>query len=411
MESNRTPQTAWLHGWFEQAAGRALATGELGAVLARAGVGKTAFLIQLALEDLLAGQDVFHVALGKELTDVEARYHELLNERLAGLDQAERPLHEQNVIRHRVIQSLPEGGLDTDRLASALDSYRRHLEHRPSLLVIDGADLGPTGVDLDALREVARTVQARIWLSVRTHRDAQIAPPQADALVYLEPTGKRIRARLARAFGGEHTAEPLLLTADRLRPAPDYHGAGPRPDQYRLLSGGAAGSEDWFGQCAERWGLTERHFSFAGRKPARTRGLVELKPEELSLGDVSWTYLKSRLQRDLDHSEHMIRVLQTIWHQVNPAGEVFCVGLVQPAGTVKGGTGWAVELAKQQHKPVWVFDQQAGCWYEWFAHDWRACDPPVIRQNRFCGTGTRNINDAGRRAVEQLFARTFGPPA
>ncbi len=405
-----TPHS-WLHTWFEQAAGRSLAPGELGAVRARAGVGKTAFLIQLALEELLTGQDVFHVALGKELTDVEARYDELLAERLASIELTERGQHEQNVNRHRVIQALPAGTLQVDRLRAALDSYRRHLEHRPGLLVIDGLDIEQTAGDLDTLRELARSVQARIWLSVRSHRDTQASPPDVDALVGLEPTGKRIQARVERALDpAAGVDEPLLLSADRLRPAPEGLGTGPRPARFQLLSGGAEGSEECFGRCAESWGLTERHFSFAGREVTRSRGLVELEDDELALGDVSWTYLTSKLQRDLTHDDHMTRVLQTIWHQVNPAGEVFCVGLVQPAGTVKGGTGWAVELAKQQHKPVWVFDQQASCWYEWFAHDWRACDPPVIRQNRFCGTGTRHLNPAGQQAIEDLFARTFGPP-
>lgn len=405
-----TPQSAWLHTWFEQAAGRPLAQGELGAVKARAGVGKTAFLIQLALEELLSGRDVFHVALGKELTDVEARYTELLAERLSSIELAERSQHEQSVNRHRVIQALPAGGLEVGRLRAALDSYRRHLEHRPGLLVIDGLDIDQTAGDLGTLRDLAASVQARIWLSVRSHRDHQAKPPAVDALVSLEPTGKRILARVEQAFGkAVGASDPLLLSADRLRPAPERPGAGPQPVRFQLLSGGAVGSEECFGRCAEDWGLTERHFSFAQREVARSRGLVELDPEELALGDVSWTYLTSKLQRDLSRNDHMTKVMQTIWHQVNPAGEVFCIGLVQPAGTVKGGTGWAVELAKQQHKPVWVFDQQASCWYEWFAHDWRACDPPVISQNRFCGTGTRHLNDAGEQAIQDLFTRTFGP--
>ena len=29
---------------------------------------------------------------------------------------------------------------------------------------------------------------------------------------------------------------------------------------------------------------------------------------------------------------------------------------IQPDGTVHGGTGWSVELAKRWYKPIWVFD-------------------------------------------------------
>ena len=52
------------------------------------------------------------------------------------------------------------------------------------------------------------------------------------------------------------------------------------------------------------------------------------------------------------------KILQTIWHQVATAGEVFVVGRLQEDDTVKGGTGWAVELARHFKKPLFVFDQE-----------------------------------------------------
>ena len=33
--------------------------------------------------------------------------------------------------------------------------------------------------------------------------------------------------------------------------------------------------------------------------------------------------------------------------------------------------------------------------------------PPRIRRTRFCGTGTRHLTEAGRRAIAQLFADSF----
>ena len=41
-----------------------LAPGELGVVMARAGVGKTAFLVQVGLDAAMRKQPVLHVALG-----------------------------------------------------------------------------------------------------------------------------------------------------------------------------------------------------------------------------------------------------------------------------------------------------------------------------------------------------------
>ena len=44
-----------------------LGKGNLGVVMARAGVGKTAFLVQIGLDDLMQEKDVLHVALGQSL--------------------------------------------------------------------------------------------------------------------------------------------------------------------------------------------------------------------------------------------------------------------------------------------------------------------------------------------------------
>ena len=38
---------------------------------------------------------------------------------------------------------------------------------------------------------------------------------------------------------------------------------------------------------------------------------------------------------------------------------------------------------------------------------WEDCAPPSICGRRFAGTGTRALNDAGRRAIKELFERSF----
>ncbi|MBN1961797.1 MAG: hypothetical protein JW841_12705 [Deltaproteobacteria bacterium] len=178
-------------------------------------------------------------------------------------------------------------------------------------------------------------------------------------------------------------------------------------ESHTLLSGGAVGAEVEFGICAERAGIAEETFSFAGRKSERTRGLVELCEEELRLGDVSDAYLKKYMHRTYPATPLFRKVLQSIWHQVSTAGEVFSVGLINEDNTVKGGTGWAVELAKHWHKPVFVFDQSKSCWFTWQDSVWKQIDPPTITKSRFTGTGTRFLEPSGRDAINSLFTRSF----
>ena len=56
-----------------------LAPGEFGAVLARAGVGKTAFLVQLSLNALLGGKNVLHISLTDPVNKVSLWYKEVFS--------------------------------------------------------------------------------------------------------------------------------------------------------------------------------------------------------------------------------------------------------------------------------------------------------------------------------------------
>ena len=47
-------------------------------------------------------------------------------------------------------------------------------------------------------------------------------------------------------------------------------------------SGGATGTEEFFGITAEQYGLEEVNYSFAGHQLARERGIKTLSPEELA---------------------------------------------------------------------------------------------------------------------------------
>jgi hypothetical protein len=103
-------------------------------------------------------------------------------------------------------------------------------------------------------------------------------------------------------------------------------------------------------------------------------------------------------------------VLQTLWYQVNSGQEIYVVGAILPDQTVRGGTGWAAEFAKLCNKPLFVFDQERNGWFRWTGDEWQAADgdsQPVIRHVHFTGTGTRNVTEAGRQAIEDLFTRSF----
>lgn len=184
-------------------------------------------------------------------------------------------------------------------------------------------------------------------------------------------------------------------------------GTSVKPEECILYCGAAPGAEAAFGAEAERHGVAEVNFTFEGHKDARQRGIRVLTPEELKQGDVSLAYVSRLMHRTYPDTPLFKKVLQTIWHQVNQGQEIYVVGRILPNRTVKGGTGWGAEFAKLCNKPLFVYDQEREGWFRWDGSDFREAGEPVVGHPHFCGTGTRFLEEGGRRAVRELFERTF----
>ena len=180
-----------------------------------------------------------------------------------------------------------------------------------------------------------------------------------------------------------------------------------KPSECILFSGGAPGAETQFGICAESHGVEEVNFTFEGHRIERHRGVRVLNHEELLSGDVSLEYVSRLMHRRYAEGPTIRKVLQTLWYQVNNGQEIYVVGVIQDDDTVRGGTGWGAEFAKLCNKPLFVFDQEKQKWFRWDGSAWQEASEPVIGHSQFTGTGTRFLNDAGARAIEELFARSF----
>jgi hypothetical protein len=178
--------------------------------------------------------------------------------------------------------------------------------------------------------------------------------------------------------------------------------------QITLYSGGHRGAESEFGRLAEKWEIAEVNFSFEGHSIERNRGVRILNPEELDKGNVSMEIVSTRMNRNFSKVDKIRKVIQSIFHMVNHGYYVIAIGWIQPDNTVKGGTGWAVELAKIFNRPISVYDQNQKQWFRWHDNKWTQ-EFPVIKGKTFAGTGTRNLTEDGRLAIVDLYERSFGP--
>jgi len=183
----------------------------------------------------------------------------------------------------------------------------------------------------------------------------------------------------------------------------------PNTTRPKLLSGGHKGAEAEFGRAAKRWGIDQTTFSFEGHDMEWPVAVKLLSAAELAAGDISMEIVSKRMGREYHQPGRIRRVVQSLFHMVNGAFQVFAVGWIQSDDTVKGGTGWGVELSKLFNRPVSVFDQARDEWYAWRDGRW-VPDVPTLGDKPFAGTGTRNLTDAGRAAITDLFQRSLGDP-
>jgi hypothetical protein len=95
---------------------------------------------------------------------------------------------------------------------------------------------------------------------------------------------------------------------------------------------------------------------------------------------------------------------------VNSGQEIYVIGTILPDTTVRGGTGWGAEFAKLCNKPLHVFDQDNDAWFRWAGSAWEqlaANASPIVTHPHFTGTGTRNLQANGRKAIAELYVRSF----
>lgn len=157
---------------LEQSIHGGLGRGNLGVIVARKGVGKTAFLVGIALDDLMRGRKVLHVCLDHPLDKARTFYDDIFADlaHTQELDDVWKVRLELE--RNRRIQAYSDGAFNVERLRNTLRFLRDHEDFVPATILLDGLDFARVERDeMIALREIARLVDAELWLSAVTRRE------------------------------------------------------------------------------------------------------------------------------------------------------------------------------------------------------------------------------------------------
>lgn len=201
----------------------ALTQGEFGGILARAGVGKTALIVQLAMNAMLKGQHVLHISLSDPVNKVNLWYQEVYRHLTEGDDVTQtRTLWEQ-LLPYRFIMTFKAEGFRLPVLEERLEDLREQDIFKPSVVIMDGYPFEEAGREsLAALKTFADSNGMCVWFTVRTHRheapDTAGLPLQLsdlddlfDVLVRLQPDGKKINIDVLKGMDQARVPETLVL--------------------------------------------------------------------------------------------------------------------------------------------------------------------------------------------------------
>jgi hypothetical protein len=180
-----------------------LGAGNLGVVIAGHGVGKTSFLVGVAVDELLREGRVLHVSCSHPVQHVRAHYDTVYEELAQSKHLEDLGSIHGEIDRNRTIRVYPPNTLTPGKLRDAV-KLAREAGAVPSLIVLEGLDITLLHrADIEDLRSLAQELPAEIWLEANSDKERAVAVPSGmrgfedliSVILALEPGQDVVRLR------------------------------------------------------------------------------------------------------------------------------------------------------------------------------------------------------------------------
>jgi len=179
--------------------------------------------------------------------------------------------------------------------------------------------------------------------------------------------------------------------------------------KYICHSGGCPGSDVMWENEGIKYGVETVSYSFWNHTQSGRNQKI-LTAEELKEGFQHVLKANQTLKRKPESQPQYVQnLLNRNWFQVKNSEALFAIGKFSTKRIVDGGTGWAVQMAIDKGKPVFVFDQNENIWKK-FSYESNEFGQlyviPTLTVN-FAGVGTRDINENGKKAIVEIYKHNF----
>jgi len=145
--------------------------GNFGAVTSRAGVGKTAFLVQIAISSLLKDKRVLHIGIQDPVDKVNLWYREMFSNLTQDHDAKQSRQLWESLLTRRFIMTFETESFDFTKLMARIDELIAQQIFTPQVLILDGLSIDTAmPSELNRLKKYARQNHFIVWFSIRSHR-------------------------------------------------------------------------------------------------------------------------------------------------------------------------------------------------------------------------------------------------
>lgn len=175
-------------------------------------------------------------------------------------------------------------------------------------------------------------------------------------------------------------------------------------------SGGAEGADTYFEEIGQKYSVQTLAYSYKTAHH-KSKNKVELSESEFQEGILHVNIANETLNKF--KIKRYMKLYSRNWFQIKNSEQIFAISTIITKNNhefVKGGTGWAVQMAIDNHKEVFVFDQKKNNWFCWDYQENKfkvSNEIPTITATNFAGIGARIINEKGINAIENLFQKSF----
>ncbi len=148
-------------------------------VLSRAGVGKTQFLVQIALSWLMKGENILHISLNEQLEKINIRYKEAYFNLINDIGYVD--LKKSNYLWELINPCKTGISYNNDesiheKVMNYLKSLKKENLKIPAMMAIDGLNFDKDLTKLlDEFKNISQEFFISIWFSMQSHREEPLS--------------------------------------------------------------------------------------------------------------------------------------------------------------------------------------------------------------------------------------------